>query len=108
MAQTYDYIGKELKYAVEITAPGFSIEEDNFKIVLQCGKTQVELTRPDVIISEDGVRYIAIDTTWFPKGGTLYAITYAYVPDNDFPDGFRTEIDLQKLTTLKKLKDGMR
>ena len=108
MARTYDYIGSELKYAVDITADGFSMEENDFKIVLQCGKVQIELTRTDILIGEDGTRYIAIDTNLFPKGGALYATTYAYVPDNDFPDGIRTEVDLQKLTILKKLKDGMR
>lgn len=107
MAQTYDYIGTELKFAVDITADGFSMEDDDYEIVVSSGNRQQVITKGEVLIDEHGQRYISIDTTNFKKGG-LYATTYAFIPDDDFPDGKRTEVDVQLLTTLRKLKDGMR
>lgn len=101
MANNYTYIGEELKYAVQLTAQGFSMETDDFEIVASVGTRKVTYKKADLIRSE-GTFYVVIDTSKFRKGD-LYLTAYAYVPDADMPDGTRVEIDRQKVTTLKAL-----
>lgn len=97
-----DYIGSEQKYRVTLRADGFDMDRDDYEIIITSGKKTITLHRPDVLIDDKGNHYIAIDTTGF-KRGDVYATVYAYVPDEDFPDGVRTEIAKVKLTTLNKL-----
>ena len=97
------YIGTELKFAVTIAADGFDMETDDFEIIVKCKSKKVIYKKSDLLYDENGDFHIAIDTTIFPAGD-LYAITYAYVPDSDFPDGIRTEVDQTRLITLKKTK----
>ena len=103
MTSDFAYIGEELKFAVKLTAQGFSMDDNNFEFVLSCGKTEITVPKGDVLRDIQGNYYLAIDTSVFKKPGDLYATAYAYVPDEDFPDGYRTEIDRQKLILLKKL-----
>ena len=95
-----DYIGTELKYMVAITAPGFDMERDDFTITAKCGNKKAVYKKSDMIIDEDRNYYVLIDTSIF-KPGDLYAITEVEVPDSDFEDGKRTEVDRIKLTTLE-------
>ena len=99
MANGTTYFGEELKYRIDIQADGFSMDTDDFEIELSCGSKRKTLKNADVLMDLEGNRYITIDTSEF-KRGDLYATTYAYVPDSDFPDGKRTEIDKQRLTTI--------
>ena len=101
MATNYAYIGEELKYAVVLTAQGFSMLTDDFEIVASVGSRKVTYKKSDLIQS-DGNFFIVVDTSRFKKGD-LYFTTYAYVPDPDMEDGFRTEVDHQKIITLKAL-----
>lgn len=103
MANDYAYIGQELKYALTMEAEGFSIDNNDYRIDFVCGKKTISKKPEDIIMDEGGQYYVTIDTTDF-KPGDLYAIVYAFVPDKDFPDGFRTEIVKTKLATLRKLK----
>lgn len=103
MANDSVYIGTELKFQVTLQSGGFNMMDDDFEIVVSCGKREVEYKKTDLIIDENDKWYIAIDTSPFKKGD-LYATAYAYVPDEDFPDGLRTEVDRQKLATLKEIK----
>lgn len=97
------FIGEELKYAVTIAADGFDMQTDDFEIIVKCKSKKRVYKKSDLLYDEHGTFHIAIDTNFFPAGD-LYAITYAYVPDDDFPDGRRTEVDQTWLTTLKKTK----
>ena len=99
MVSAKDIIGAELKYKIEIIAGGFSMEEDNFEVVLKCGSKKRTITKDQMVNDEQGNFYIVVDTNGF-KPGDLFAFTYAYVPDHDCPDGLRTEVDKYKLTTL--------
>lgn len=102
MATESAYIGQELKYALTMEAEGFSIDTDNYRIDFVCGKKTVSKNPEDILMDETGQYYVTLNTSGF-KPGDLYAIVYAFVPDEDFPDGLRTEIVKTKLTTLKKL-----
>lgn len=103
MANNAAYIGEELKYVLTLEAPGFNMNHDEYEIIVSCGKKQIKYTQDDIFMDVEGNHYLVIDTSGFKKGD-LYATVYAYVPDTDFPDGKRTEIDRQKLCALKDFK----
>ena len=94
-----EYIGSELKYKVVIAAAGFDIDRDDFQIECICGSKKKLYQKKDILLDGQGNYYLAVDTTGFKKG-TLYAVTTMYIPDEDFPDGLRTEVDKQKLDDL--------
>lgn len=91
--------GTELKYLVEITAAGFSMATDDFNIVLSRGSHSVTFEKSDLVTDGENY-YLVFDTAQFRTGDLYYTIT-AYVPDNDFPDGLRTEVFKKRLTTIK-------
>lgn len=103
------FVGTEVKYKIEITSPGFNMYTDDFNIVLKRGSVQKRYEKSDLIhevVSEDGTDkhnyYLCFDTSEF-GAGNIVAIVTAYVPDTDFPDGLRTEIDKFDLLTPKSL-----
>lgn len=96
------YLGAGLKYTVKITVPGFSMADDNWKLVLQQNKKTLELQKSDCFMDSDGIWYFCFDSSEF-SNGKLYIITYAYVPDGMFPNGIRTEIDKTQLVEILKV-----
>lgn len=85
------YIGTELKFAIAIEAEGFSMEDDNFTVELRCGLKSITLDKGDCIEDASGNWYITFDSRELGSG-IVRAIITAYVPDDDFDDGFRTEV----------------
>lgn len=96
------YVGSELKFKITITASGFDMATDKFEVDLVCGKVTTHLDKTDLILSE-GSYYIPIDTSLYPRGGDLFVITTAHVPDPDFDDNVRKEIDKQQILKINKL-----
>ena len=96
------WVGTGLKFAITITAEGFSQEDDDWKVIFQCGRKTIEVTKADASIGEDDTFYVNVDTSLL-GAGTLTAITYAYVPDEDWDGGFRTEVDKQELLYVKEV-----
>lgn len=86
------WVGTDLKFAITITAEGFDQENDDWKVVFQCGRNTLEMTKADMSIGEDG-SFIANVKSSLLGAGTLSVITYAYVPDEDWEGGVRTEVD---------------
>ena len=98
--------GTEVKYLVQIDAVGFDMVTDNFEITLKKGQITKHYDKSDLVeetITEGGVTktnfYLCFDTTEFGPG-VITAIIKAYVPDQSFPDGFRTEVDRFNLATV--------
>lgn len=88
------YLGTELKFAITITADGFDMEADDFSVVFKNngnGKT-IELSKSQLVYDQE-VYYALFDTTDLGTG-LVNVITTAYVPDSDFDDGFRTEVNV--------------
>jgi len=88
------YLGTELKYKVTITASGFSMDDDDWSVTISRGKISKSFPKSECIHGEDGW-YVCFDTSELGAGQYIATIT-ALVPDDDFPDGFRTEV--QKIT----------
>lgn len=103
------YIGSEKKERIEIIGEGFSMVTDDFDIILRRGKVEKVFHKSDIIHKtyvEDGEEkhefILCYDTQDFGVG-PLTCIVKAYVPDTDFPDGIRTEIDKFQLTPIENL-----
>lgn len=94
------FYGTEPKYLVEITSPGFSMQTDDFKIELKRGANSKVFEKQDLVYRE-GNFYLCFDTTDFGPG-TITAIMTAYVPDDDFDDGIRTEVYKFDFMTVDK------
>ena len=76
--------------------------DDEWKVVFQCGRKSVEVTKADANISEDDAFLVNVDTSLL-GAGTLTATTYAYVPDADWEGGVRIEVDKQELLYIKEV-----
>lgn len=102
-----DIVGSEKKERIEITGDGFSMVDDDFEITLRRGKVEKTYHKSDLVHNvtivggeEQHEYYLIYDTSDFGVG-TLTCIVTAYVPDTDFPDGIRTEIEKFPLTPIE-------
>ena len=89
------HLGTELKYKITMTATGFSMDEDDWTVTISRGSASRTFTKADCIHGGDGW-YVCFDTAAFGPG-QYYGTLTAFVPDNDFPDGTRTEVQLVEL-----------
>lgn len=85
------YKGGDYKFSIDIKVSGFSMERDDFTIVLINGKKKLTLHKRDLVRSESGVWYICFSSDDI-GAGDVTIVVYAHVPDDDFKDGIRTEI----------------
>lgn len=86
------FLGTELKYVIEIESPGFSMDSDDFEVILECGDSSLHIPKSDMVQDEDGKWYLCFDTKSLGTG-LLRATIIAHVPDDDFPDSIRDEVD---------------
>ncbi len=107
--QEFTWDGTGLKYAVSMTCEGFDMDEDDWKITVSRGSRKVEFTPENAIHEVTTVQgqevstwYICIDTSLLGPG-ELHIIFDAKVPDDDFDEGFRHEIQKYKLINVKNL-----
>ena len=97
------YEGSDLKFLVEMTASGFDMDEDNWSVGVQCGTKIVRVyAKEECIQGEDGKWYVCIDRDVLRKGD-LSLIAYADVPDTDFDDGYRNEVDKSRMGKILKV-----
>lgn len=90
MADRKIYKGTELKYMLNIEAQGFSMDDDDFEVTLISNRKRVTIKKDEMVIDEQGHFLFCFDTELLGTGDIILEIT-AYVPDDDFPDGLRTE-----------------
>lgn len=94
------YLGTELKYLIEITASGFSMADDDFEVEIIRGSKVLHFDKTDMETDEQGNWYVCFDTKDL-KTGKISARITAHVPDNDYPDGIRDEVQRIDLITVK-------
>lgn len=91
--------GTEVKFKVDLSASGFDMDSCDFFFTIYCGGKTLTVHKRDLVY--DGTDwYLCFDTSGF-NSGTMTVTTTAFIPDSDFPDGLRTEIDKQTLGILK-------
>lgn len=98
------YLGTDLKILVKMEAPGFSMEDDEWEVMLKIGgKIVGEYPKAECIKDEEGNYYACVRGSSL-KNGALDIVFHALVPDSDFmDDGLRNEYDKQPLATIKKI-----
>lgn len=89
--------GEEKKCKITITRTGFVMNDDDFKVKLMWGLMGQSMTiTKDQMFSNDRDEWFFIfDTS--PMIGPVTAECTYYVPDGDYPDGLRTEVNRQFL-----------
>ena len=97
------FVGTELKYAVDITAYGFDMAEDDFQIELRNGKKTLLFKKEDLAVDENDQYYLCFDSAKLGEGLVTATVT-VMVPDPDFPDGNRKEVVTSVLVYLKNPK----
>jgi len=93
------YQGTELKFTLDIQSEGFSMADDDFKVVIKNTKKSVTIPKSDMILDENENYLFTVDTG-FMGTGEYWITTIAYVPDDDFDDGLRTEVQKQLLCVV--------
>lgn len=93
------YVGADLKFLVELTAPGFDMDDDDFTIELKGRSASKTFSKEDLVTDGEGNWYCCFNSTAFGAGVIQVVIT-AYVPDDDFEDGYRTEINKYNLINV--------
>ena len=94
------YIGSDVKFIVEPTSTGFNKLTDDFEVLLKKGNVTKLFHKSDMVVDAQNNYYICFNTAEFGKG-LIQAIVTAHVPDSDFEDGYRDEVD--KLDLLNVL-----
>lgn len=109
------YIGTDLKFAVSITAEGFSQDTDYWMVDLYCGKTRLTATSDGngnsegaEIVENDGDYYLLVETAKL-RPGTIRMVVTAYVPDEDFPgetghEGTRREVAVKDIAEISSVR----
>lgn len=96
-------IGTEIKFAIDITAEGFSMADNDFTLSIMKGRNVVkEYAKSDLVVDDDDTYILCIDTEDIGMGTFDLAVN-AQIPDQHFPDGLRTEIERISLMTVKRL-----
>ena len=85
------YVGTDLKYALNIAAEGFNMDDDEFEVLLTCGQKQLLLRKEDLVVDEGGQYYVCFSSVDLGPGVVIAKVT-AHIPDDDFEDGFRDEV----------------
>ena len=113
------YKGTEVKFSINLTAQGFSMDDDDFEIEvasprvsLKGYKTPSQGASTDVIIfkedtdgsdssssGETGTWYAIVDTSKL-NVGEIRVIATAHITDSNAADGVRDEIAVATLGTL--------
>lgn len=94
------FLGTEKKYLIDIKSSGFNMETDDFDIEIKRGSKIINFKKEDLVKDLDGNFYIVFDTNDLGPGGVTITVV-AHVPDEDFQDGFRDEVDKFKFLKIK-------
>lgn len=95
-------LGSERKFAVEIMAEGFSMDDNDFSLSIMKGRNSVKDIPKSELVVEDGTWLLCVDTSEIGVGNFDLAV-FAEVPDSHFPDRRRTEIERVPLLNVRKL-----
>lgn len=98
------YLGTEKKYIINIESAGFDMEEDEFEVIIKRGSNVLTFTKEDLIQDRDEEEnwYITFNTSDLGAGVASMTVI-AHVPDNDFPDGIRDEVDKFNFLRIKSV-----
>lgn len=97
------YMGTDLKVLIEMEAPGFSMADDDWEVILKSGsKILKTYTKEECVVGSDGEYYICVRADIMRRGSVDIAF-HALVPDEDWDDGIRNETDKQHFAKILKI-----
>lgn len=92
--------GTEMKFILSIESVGFNMVDDEFSVELSTMRKKIVIPKSDMILDEQDRFIFTFDTAELGTGDVTMK-TIAYVPDEDFKDGFRTEVDQIKICKIE-------
>lgn len=102
MTDELTYEGTDLKILVTLTATGFDMDEDDWRIGIKCRNKVVKvITKEEAIRKEDGW-FITVSAEDL-KPGTIEIVGYADIPDDDFESEIRREVAKESLLEYAKV-----
>lgn len=122
------YKGDEIKFAIDIKAPGFSMDDDDFEVEVKCGSTSIKGSKAQPTLGlrifketgessssdwdssssdwdsssseEEKSEWFAIADTNELAIGTMRVVTTAFIVDAHANDGVRKDISVSTLGKL--------
>lgn len=102
MTNELTYEGTDLKILVTLTATGFDMDDDDWRIGIKCRNKIVKIiSKEEAIRKEDGW-FITVKAEDL-KPGTLEIVGYADIPDDDFESEIRREVGKEHLLEYEKV-----
>lgn len=96
------YDGTDLKIYVTMTASGFDMDDDDWDVSIKCGNKIVKtIPKADAQHGEDGW-FVCVKATDL-RPGQIDIIGHAKIPDVDFDDDIRNEVEKEHLLTYEKV-----
>lgn len=107
------FLGTEKKYLIEVQSSGFDMDRDDFEVIIKRGGNTIRIPKSDLIVEpytvvEDNVEvtknhyYVCFNTADLGPGVVSMTVT-AHVPDTDFPDSIRDEVDKFNFLRIKSV-----
>ena len=94
---------EDLKFVIEIEAPGFDMSTDEYEVYLKKGSSSVLVPKSSIVRSDDKYMLCIEKEIKEELGpGNIYLLVYANVPDADFGKGYRKEVYKGLLTIVNK------
>ncbi len=101
------YVGTRLKLAVVITCEGFSMDDDEWEVMVTRDTKSVVITKEEAFLGNDGRWYVLVDTDALGVGMAWITST-AYVPDDDMEGGVRVAVLRRPLIRIAPVIDEIR
>lgn len=96
------YEGTDLKILVELTASGFDMDNDDWRIGIKCRNKIVKvITKEEALRGDDG--WLVTIKAEEMKPGPIEIVGYADIPDDDFDTEIRREVDKEYLLQYEKV-----
>lgn len=88
------FSGSDIKVKVELVCEGFDMDLNEWSVTAYLdGKKAHTYAKVDCVRNGDGDWYCCISRSHLKKSGMVTLVATAEVPDTDFPDGIRHEVD---------------
>lgn len=97
------YTGTDLKFLIEMSSSGFSMDDDDWSILVRSsGKIVQEIPKTDCVRENDGKWYVFVNASYL-KSGELALVAHIRVPDPNFDDDFRDEYEVKVVGKIDKI-----
>ena len=98
------FTGSDIKVKVELVCEGFDMDLNEWSITVYInGKKAHTYPKRDCARDDEGGWYCCISRSHLKKNGVLTLAADASVPDDDFPDGVRHEVDKAKIGNYRAI-----